>query len=328
MSDSGELELDLYDIGVLMNYERSTTDSELRHTKLREVAFPGNQPQLVGLNNSINSEWNKNDCTWIVVEKQNPSDPTAPDLPQDFLQEEKRAENTLSDEQLETLFHQARNHNGYRKSISLLQLFFGLFPKDTKLRVRHAPLNKQPGQVYTTTIDRRVIIEEAFREPKVATAIYVLPENSLQVSGHAPQLPHAVVGFSPHDSETVKTFFDLSSMQFGDIGRGPGPKGKQLFALDTPEEFAIRFSHLAKGADPSKSQRSLAIPGTPLDEWLLEVAIRVKERLENREKDKWCGHCGAPNAASKCSGCGQAYYCGKQHQKLAWAFHRGYCSRQ
>lgn len=324
---NAEEPLDLYDIGVLMSYERSTTEPQLRHTKLREVAFPGTQPQSASLNNAVNQSWNKNACTWIVVEKQTPSDPSTPDLPQDFLQEDKRASNTLTEEQLETLFHQARNHDSCYKTISLLQLFFGLFPDETRLRVRHAPLNKQPGESYTTTIGRRVIIEESFREPKVTTAISVLPEGTLHVSGHEPQLPHAVVGFSPHDSATVKTFFDLSSMQFGEIGRGPGPKGKQLFALDTPEEFAIRFSHLAKGADPSKSQRNLTISGTPFDDWLEEVAVRVKRRWDSRENEKWCGHCGAPNAASRCSGCGQAYYCGKQHQKLAWAFHRGYCTK-
>ncbi|EDU41928.1 zf-MYND domain containing protein [Pyrenophora tritici-repentis] len=326
MSDSEE-PLDLYDIGVLMTYERNTTEPQLRHTKLREVAFPGNQPKTVALNSPIEQGWNKNACTWIIVEEENPRNPSAPDLPQDFLQEDKRAGSTFSDEQLETLFYQARNHDGCYKAIGLLQLFFGLFPDDTKLRVRHAPLNKQPGESYITTINRRVIIEEAFREPKLTTAIVSLPEGTLQVSGHQPLLPHAVVGFSPHDSATVKTFFDLSSMQFGDLGRGPGPKGKQLFALDTPEEFAIRFSHLARGADPSQSQHTLAISGTPFDDWLLEVAIRVKKRWDNKDKEKWCGHCGAPKPVSKCSGCGQVYYCGKQHQKLAWGFHRGYCAK-
>ena len=326
MSDSEET-LDLYDVGVLMTYERSIADPQFSNTKLREVAFPGNQPQSFDSGSAATQGWNKNACTWIVVEKETPSDPTTPDLPQNFLQDNKRAGNTLSDEQLETLFHQTRSQNGCHKAIGLLSFFFSLFPDNTKLRVRHAPLNKQPGKSYTTTTDRRVIIEESFREPKLSSAIVVLPEGTLYDSGHQSQMPHAVVGFSPLDSATVQTFFDLSSMQFGDVGRGPGPKGKQLFALDTPEEFAIRFSHLAKGVDPSQSQRSLAIDGKLLDDWLKQVAIRVKKRWDNRDEGKWCGHCGAPNAASKCSGCGQAYYCGKQHQKLAWTFHRGYCSK-
>jgi hypothetical protein len=243
------------------------------------------------------------------------------------LQQDKVIDSPLSNEQLETLFHQARNHDGSYQAISLLQIFFALFRKDTKLRVRHAPYGKEPGSSYTTTISRRVIIEESFRNPKFTTAICVLPEGSMHASGHKPHLRHAVVGFSPPGSDTVQSFLDLSSMQFGDIGRGPGPKGKQLFALDTPQEFAMRFSKLATGADPSKSQRTLAISGTPVDDWLGEVALRAKKRWDNRAKEKWCGHCGAPSAKSKCAGCGDAYYCGRDHQKMAWGFHKGYCSK-
>jgi hypothetical protein len=40
MADTEEV-LDLYDIAVLLNYERNTTEPRFRHTKLREVAFPG-----------------------------------------------------------------------------------------------------------------------------------------------------------------------------------------------------------------------------------------------------------------------------------------------
>jgi hypothetical protein len=326
MMDSEHV-LDLYDVAVLLNYERSTTEPRLRHTKLREVAFPGTQPQTVVLDSPVKQGWNNNPCTWIILDRQQLDTPNAPDLPTDLLRQDERKDNALSNEQLETLFHQARNHDGCYPAISLLQIFFGLFSAETKLRVRHACYSKQPGISYTTTISRRVIIEESFRSPKFTTAICVLPDHSMYVSGHEPQMKHAVVGFSPHDSDTVQSFLDLSSMQFGDIGRGPGPKGKQLFALDTPEEFAMRFSKLAKGTDPSKSQRNLAISGTPADDWLEEVAIRTKKRWDNRADEKWCGHCGAPGAKSKCAGCGEAYYCGKDHQKMAWGFHKAYCAK-
>ncbi|KAI4952206.1 hypothetical protein J4E91_003668 [Alternaria rosae] len=249
MMDTEEV-LDLYDIAVLLNYERNTTEPRLRHTKLREVAFPGTQPKTVALSSPIDQGWNNNASTWIILDQQQANDSDAPDLPTEFLHPDKRKDSALSDEQLETLFHQARNHDGCYQAISLLQIFFALFSENTKLRVRHAP-----------NVSRRVIVEESFRSPKLTTAICVLPHSAMYVSGHEPQLLHAVVGFSPLESDTVQSFFDLSSMQFGDIGRGPGPKGKQLFALDTPEEFALRFSMLAKGADPSKSERTLAING-------------------------------------------------------------------
>ena len=326
MMDSEDV-LDLYDIAVLLNYERNTTEPRLRHTKLREVTFPGTQPKTVALSSPIDQGWNNNASTWIVLDQQQTNDPDAPDLPTEFLPPNKHKDSALSNEQLETLFHQARNHDGCYQAISLLQIFFALFSEDTKLRVRHAPNGKQPGMSYTTTVSRRVIVEESFSDPKFTTAICVLPQGAMFVSGHQPQLLHAVVGFSPLDSDTVQSFFDLSSMQFGDIGRGPGPKGKQLFALDTPEEFALRFSMLAKGTDPSKSDRTLAISGTPVDDWLWEVAMRTKKRWMNRATEKWCGHCGAPGAKSKCAGCGEAYYCGKDHQKLAWGYHKGYCGK-
>ncbi|CAI9632403.1 unnamed protein product [Alternaria burnsii] len=309
MTDSEEV-LDLYDIAVLLNYERITTEPRFRHTRLREVAFPDTEPRTVALNNLVTQGWNKNACTWIILDQQQASTPNAPDLPTDFLLQDQIEDSTLSNEQLETLFYQARNHDGCYQAISLLQIFFALFHDKTKLRVRHFPYGKGPGSSYMTTISRRVVVGETFRNPKLTTAIYVLPE-----------------GFSPHDSETVQSFLDLSSMQFGDVGRGPGPKGKQLFALDTPEEFAVRFSKLAKGANSSKSQRTLAISGTPVDDWLEQVALRTKERWDKRAKEKWCGHCGAPCAKSKCAGCGNAYYCGKEHQKMAWGFHKGYCSK-
>jgi hypothetical protein len=40
MTDSEEV-LDLYDIAVLLNYERVTTEPRFRYTRLREVAFAG-----------------------------------------------------------------------------------------------------------------------------------------------------------------------------------------------------------------------------------------------------------------------------------------------
>jgi hypothetical protein len=317
--------LDLYDAAVLLNYERNTTEPRLRHTRLREVAFPGAKLTTVTLKSPVDQGWNENACTWIVLDQRQPSNPNAPDLPTQCLPS--GVTSTISSERLETVFHQARNHNGSYQAIRLVQIFFSLFPEDTKLRVRHAPIHKQRGVSYTTTTSRRLIIEEAFQNPKFTTAICVLPAGKTYVSGHQSELNHAVIGFSPPDSETVRTFFDLSSMQFGDIGRGPGEKGRELFALDTPDEFALRFSKLATGTDPSKSKRTVVISGTPVDDWLTEVAQRVKTRWQNRRTEKWCGHCGAPYPRQRCSGtCNEASYCSREHQKLAWSFHKGYCT--
>lgn len=319
--------LDLYDIAVLLNYERSTTEPRLRHTKLREVAFPGYMPTSVALNNPINSGWIDNDLTWIVLDHQ-PGDPTEPDLPSNMprgeVKEELRKE--LSDQKLETLFHRARNHNGCYQAVGLLQIFFDLFPEETKLRVRHAPKDKQPGDSYLTTIHRRIIIEEEFVEPTVSTAVCIANTGMLFVCGNEPRMDHAVVGFSPLDSDNITTILDLSSMQFGDAGRGPGIKGKQTFALDNMAEFEARWSRLAAGTDTSKSKQSRTLTGTSVDDWLTEVAIRAKKRWDERATSKWCAHCGAPDATFKCGKCRDDWYCDRDHQLKAWKFHQGYCS--
>jgi hypothetical protein len=177
--------LDLYDIAVLLNYERNSTEPRLRHTNLREVAFPGAKLETVALKIPIDQGWNQNACTWIVVDQRQPGKPTAPDLPTEFLPS--GVASTMSNEQLETIFHQTRNHDGSYQAIGLVQLFFELFPKDTKLRVRHAPINKQRGVSHMTTTSRRVIIEEAFQNPKFTTAICVLPKGTMYVSGHEPE---------------------------------------------------------------------------------------------------------------------------------------------
>ena len=318
--------LDLYDIAVLLNYERNTTEPRFRYTKLREVALPGAKLETDALEDPVDQDWNQDASTWIVLDEGQASDPNAPDLPTQFLP--LGVASTLSDEQLETIFYQARNHDGCYQAVGLVQIFFGLFPNDTKLRVRHAPVNHQRGVSYTTTISRRVIVEVTFRNPKFATAIRVFPKDTTYVSGHESEMEHAFVGFSSPDSKTLTTFLDLSSMQFGDTGRGPGPKGKELFALDTPEEFALRFSKLATGTDSSKTKETLAISGTSVDDWLTEVAQRVKTRWDNRKTERWCGHCGVPYPKNRCAGtCKEAYYCSKEHRTLAWSFHKGYCSK-
>jgi hypothetical protein len=325
--------LDLYDIAVLLNYERSTTEPRFRHTKFVEAARPGTQLQALATDKFVGQDWNSNARTWIFLDgRHQPSDPSAPDLPATFASTEQREKlqdsgETDIDGRLETIFHQARNHDGCYQAIGLVQIFFNLFSPETKLRIRHISKGKQPGESYITTVSHRMIIEESYLNPKVTTAILVSP-SGLYVSGNQPQLPHGIVGFFPPGSGTAKSFFDLSSMQFGDMGRGPGLKGNGLFALDTAEEFAMRMSLIATGTDPSKSNRPLDISGTPVDDWLAEVALRVKQRWENRKKEHWCGHCGAPGVKSKCSGCGSAWYCGKKHQELARPFHKGYCSKQ
>ncbi|KAF2829231.1 hypothetical protein CC86DRAFT_187080 [Ophiobolus disseminans] len=327
--DTTDEPLDLYDIAVLLNYERATTEPRFRHTKLREVALPGTRPKTVAFKAPNEHEWIDNDCTWVVLD-QVPDQSSDRDLFSDFLPEGKKPGGGISEQELETLFYQVRCHDGGYINIGLLQILFNMFPNDTKLKIRHAPKNKSPGESYITSVTKRVIIEEPFMYPKTSMAIAILPENQLLVSGNMPNFETAIMGFGALDdpSDEVKSYLDLSSMQFGDAGRGPGLNGKQLFALDTTAEHQSRVMRTMGGNDPEKTPKtSGAIRGTPYDDWLTEVATRVKKKWDNRHEEHWCGHCGSPDATSKCAGCGQAWYCGKDHQKVAWGFHRGYCNK-
>ena len=315
-----EENLDLFDIALLLNYERATTEPRFRSTKLREVALPGASPKAIAVEGLKQHEWNDNKRTWIVLDKSSAALDTH-DTPSDFLPANPTALHDLSEQQLETIFFQARAHDGCYISIGLLQIFFGLFPEDTKLRIRHT------RHSYMSAINKRANIQEVLKRPTYTTAIAVLPEGDLMISGHEKEMLHTVMGFAPVDDDNIRSILDLSSMQFGEAGRGPGPKGKQLFALDTTAEFETRLNGLADELDESRSQHFLGQNATPYDDWLKTVAVAAKKRWENREADRWCGHCGAPSAKSKCTGCGGAWYCGKSHQKLAWAFHKGYCKR-
>jgi hypothetical protein len=119
--------LDLYDMVVLLNYERNATEPRLRHTKLREVAFPGAKLTTVTLKNPIDQGWNQNACTWIVLDQRQPSNPNAPNLPTQYLPS--GLNSTMSSERLETIFHQARNHDGSYQAVGLSRFSSACFPR-------------------------------------------------------------------------------------------------------------------------------------------------------------------------------------------------------
>ncbi|ORY86661.1 hypothetical protein BCR35DRAFT_330552 [Leucosporidium creatinivorum] len=41
----------------------------------------------------------------------------------------------------------------------------------------------------------------------------------------------------------------------------------------------------------------------------------------------FCIVCGKQEGAQKCGACGWEYYCGAEHQKLAWPCHRSWCKK-
>ena len=328
--------LDLHDIGLLLNYERVTTEPRFRHSKLRELIRPGEIPQTVVLA----KVWDDNTRprTTFIFDRspQHASklDLTGPpDLPTNMLPIDLGANdrlNSLAAKELETIFWQARGHDGCYKSVTLLQHFFDMYPASTLIRIRHGPKDsrgKVPGETHVTTLDRRVILEMTLAKPRHCVMSSVCPENKTYISGESSIMVHAVVGFAPLDVQNMTSVIDLSSMQFGDIGRGPGSKGQGLLALDTMDEFYDRMDKVAHGNVDGESKTSQRIGPCTDDNWLKEVAQKAKLRWERKESEKWCGHCGGPLPDTKaCSGCHKAWYCNSEHQKSAWSFHKHYCS--
>lgn len=145
---SSDEPLDLYDLAVLLNYERATTEPRFRHTKLREVAFPGSRPQIIAIGYPERDQgWIDNARTWVVLDRLPTGDSKTHDTPAHFTQGEEALTKNLSQQQVETIFHQILAHDGCFQAIGLLQIFFNLFPPNTKLKIRHAPIGKAPGRI-------------------------------------------------------------------------------------------------------------------------------------------------------------------------------------
>lgn len=297
--------LDLVDVALLLTYERTSTDPRFRGSKLHEVIQPGQFSTEVPLPVRANE-------TFIAFDAEPPENAdniTEPDTPFNILPASclnpKNPLNWATPRQLETYFHRARCHDMCFTCVLLLQYFFDLFPPCTRLRIRHGPQASRNGNTalsYTTTIDTFSVFEMDLTEPRVQTGIVQMSQEMIYRSGHEFCMPHAVAGFTPSDDDPVvkgghvkESFLDLSSMQFGDLGRGPGKKGTGLFALDTGPEFQARMESVAWGYVEDSCKVSSGVrPHRTLDGWVREVAARAKKRWEAAAEEKWCGHCGAP----------------------------------
>lgn len=317
--------LDLVDIAVLLNYERATTDERFLNTKLREVAFPGQGLRSIGYDSkALPKGWNNNERTWIVLDEVKAQGerqlPATVKLERHFLQP------TLSEQQLETIFHRIRAYDSCASVTVLLKTFFELFPDDTELRIRHAPTDKQPGSSYITSISNRCVITDKLVKPKFSTVLCSPQKGNIKYTGTESEMAHWYTAFYAPDSEQITSVLNLASMQFGEAGRGPGEKGKMLVVLDTKADYDKRLLRIAEGVDLAQ-RRTLPIVLSPYDATMDRVARKVKERWERRNIEKWCAHCGAPEPKFKCAGCGDVWFCNKGHQKMVWSFHKGYCKK-
>lgn len=186
---------------------------------------------------------------------------------------------------------------------------------------------------------------KSFVLPKVQTCIGILGSTYTAFTGVSADMTHSVMLFhNPYDSISDYTSsLDLASMQFGDAGHSPGGKGKMPFALDSIAELEVRHARLATdseilavfvrmhdedGADGvDYEKQEWAFGALPDSATLMSIAQRVKEAGEQRQGELvWI-------LRSVCAGIKvwrlseKVWFCGKEHQRMAWSFHKGYCQR-
>ncbi|KDQ06107.1 hypothetical protein BOTBODRAFT_71096 [Botryobasidium botryosum FD-172 SS1] len=312
--------LDLHDISALLNYERASTEPRFRGAKLREVAV--NAPfRTVAI---LLSEWsepreNKVGYAFDIPKTRPHAGELERDVPSNMLpQPVPPALKALSTRELETIYWQARGHDGCFKSVALLQHFLDLFPYDQPIRIRRGD-----GTTILTHAWHRVIMEFILEGPKFLSLSAVLPSGISYISGESPTLLHAVMGFAMDDG--AGSVLDLSSMQFGEAGRGDG--GRATFTLESMGKFHERTGRICRGYDGSKVKVSDRVGPGADDDWLMEVALTAKQRWEKRKEAPWCGFCGAPGASlRRCAACREVHYCDAEHQRADWAFHKKFCS--
>jgi len=332
MSLEDNTAVDLYDIVLLLNYERATTDPRFRHAKLREVTKTDFTTFLVLRERLPVWFLRSNKIGWAFDTKTPPaSRRDEPDLPSNMvLIPTPDLLRSLTPKELETYFWQVRCHDGCFTAICLVQEFFDLFPKTTRLQVRLVQNNKP--KVFDVLADNRVILEFELVDPNLLTLSIVAPGGMSHIGGGQDSMPHSVLGFrseqegDAHDqTPDFDAILDMSSLQFGDAGRGF--RGKGLFVLEPEKDYAARLKTFAKGNDFVDAQLSLRIrnPLTDQKAWLQDVAVRAKARWERRHENPFCGYCGAPKASKRCALCKSTYYCDEAHQSGAWSFHKHFC---
>ncbi|KAF9042171.1 hypothetical protein BJ165DRAFT_1486023 [Panaeolus papilionaceus] len=242
----------------------------------------------------------------------------------------------LTPKQLETYYWQARNHDGCFRTVTLLQHFFDLLPFDIPIRIRTAaPADLRSGEgksakpapvEYITPAYRRQIVEFYVNISKHLSASLVLPDNKAFITGGI-KTPHAVIGFSP-PAGSMDTILDLSSLQYGEVGRGY--KGNDLFVFESIQDYVTtRLPKYGESNTIKTAKLSDLIGPAPDDDFLVDIALRAKRRWENRTQIPFCAYCGAPpkegTQMERCSGCKKDFYCSSAHQLSAWSFHKLFC---
>ncbi|KAF2663884.1 hypothetical protein BT63DRAFT_465516 [Microthyrium microscopicum] len=339
--------LDLYDIALLISYEYTLAKPEFRGARLIDVTSRDKLfPMLPG--------WNEGIPEWRVIPGQSreaylfdktiPNTSSEPDSPSNLLWEkmfpgdnipflrngQPAAVSLLSPRELETIFYTSRNFNACGQTTGVLWRVLDMYSKDQRIRIRTTT-----GKMFTTTVDRRFFQRLILHRPKKLTVIVAkvhdsATEESVWFTGAKASMNHMTIGFFAEHENKVSVVLDLSSMQFGELGRGLKSNG--MFALESTTQYHERLKTLAGNVEHIADYRYTTEQGKATPEWAKDVSRRVKERWDRRDTDPWCGHCGAPSTVGKplkkCMRCLKVWYCDAQHQKVNWQFHKQYCSGQ
>jgi hypothetical protein len=345
--------IDLYDLALLINYERTAREPRFRHGKLREVIHNGAKPKSVIWRPEVLWFASKTPTKvgYIFDKEFNDQNQDEPDTPGNMLPAPPRPylPPDLTYKQLEAIFYQARAHDACYASVFIMQELFDMIPGTVFLRVRtQSGLHRE----FVTPAHERMIYEGELRNPKLMLDNSVITHTSVgdtsmfedlghngrghrlshgmsYISGEAPRMNHAVLGFYDPDTDQMlympNVILDLSSIQFGVAGRGA--KGNSLFVLETFEEYQARMRKFSDGMDPATIRVSQLVT-PPVDrgqeEFQRSVAKRVWERWCKRDTEHWCGHCGAP-ATQRCGKCQNMYFCNQEHSVAAWPMHKRMC---
>jgi len=128
--------LDLVDIvvaGLRASHHRRTLSTD----QAPRSRLSGKSLRSIGHSSrALPKGWNENARTWIVPDELDTQERQVPAImksDRNFLLP------TISEQQPETTFYRIRAYDCCANATILLKPFLGLFPSDTKLRIRHAP---------------------------------------------------------------------------------------------------------------------------------------------------------------------------------------------
>ena len=164
--------------------------------------------------------------------------------------------------------------------------------------------------------------------PKSWTAILKDTFPRTLVNGGEDGDAHGILGFPYLGSDIVNVVVDMSRMQYGEAGRGAFG---EFYFMGTYDAYCDSMAKDICTRLENRGSASQMYPsGDAVEEARLKAcAEKVWKRWQNRDKGRWCAHCGKGGKLLKCSGCKEVkvQYCCKEHQVGGWKLHKHRCEK-